>query len=136
MDLLAKILRMRGLSMRTVERAAGMGENSMARLLQGKKNAYLSHVFRVLAALDIAPGDFFELAYPRNPLRSPAELLDPRLLEVANGKSLEERTQELVEVQARLQAYANAAGITLPEAGGPPAPAAEPAPEPQAENTR
>jgi transcriptional regulator with XRE-family HTH domain len=93
MDLLSKILRVRGLTMRSVEKAAGMGENSLARLLQGKKNAYLSHVFRVLAALDIEPGEFFRLAYPQRPVRSTDELLDPRLVRVAAGGSLDEETE-------------------------------------------
>ena len=133
MDLLAKILRVRGLSMREVERLAGLGENSIARLLQGKKNANLAQVFRVLAALDIAAGDFFELSYPRNVMRPPLELLDPRLAELARGKTQEQKSEELMRMQANLNAYAEAAGIPLSHPEVPPAP---PSPVPAAKPAR
>lgn len=94
MALLGKILRVRGVSMRAVEQAAGMGPNSLARLLQGKKNAYLSHVFRVLATLGITPGQFFRLAYPDEPLGSPTSLLDPKLEKLATGRTAAEDEQE------------------------------------------
>jgi transcriptional regulator with XRE-family HTH domain len=94
MALLGKILRVRGLSMRAVEQTAGMGPNSLSRLLQGKKNAYLSHVFRVLATLGITPGQFFRLAYPDEPHVSPTSLLDPKLEKLATGKTAAEDEEE------------------------------------------
>jgi transcriptional regulator with XRE-family HTH domain len=80
--------------MRAVEQTAGMGPNSLSRLLQGKKNAYLSHVFRVLATLGITPGQFFRLAYPDEPHGAATALLDPKLDKLATGKTAAEDEQE------------------------------------------
>jgi transcriptional regulator with XRE-family HTH domain len=70
-DLLGKVIRLQGLSLRSVEAKAGMAENTLARLVRGKKGLYVVHILQVIEALGITPGQFFRVAYPEvgQPLR-------------------------------------------------------------------
>lgn len=70
-DLLGKVIRLQGHSLRSIEAKAGMAENTLARLVRGKKGLYVVHILQVVEALGIRPGDFFRLAYPEvgQPLR-------------------------------------------------------------------
>jgi hypothetical protein len=63
-DLLGKVAALSNRSLRSIEQQLGWGAGHLGQIVRGEKSLLLVHILEVLGALGIAPGEFFELAYP------------------------------------------------------------------------
>jgi transcriptional regulator with XRE-family HTH domain len=61
-----------------LEKRAGLASGTLARIFRGEVDLKFRHVFSVLDALAVAPGEFFRLAYKEHPNRG--ELLAQEVL--------------------------------------------------------
>jgi transcriptional regulator with XRE-family HTH domain len=61
-----------------LERRTGLASSTLARIFRGEVELKFRHVFSVLDALAVAPGEFFRLAYKERPGRG--ELLAQEVL--------------------------------------------------------
>lgn len=68
-ELLALLVRVSGRSRRSIEEEMGLGSSGLSKILGGTVRLQVSHVLDVLAVLQVDPGDFFRMAFPRRRLR-------------------------------------------------------------------
>jgi transcriptional regulator with XRE-family HTH domain len=61
-----------------LEKRTGLASGTLARIFRGEVDLKFRHVFSVLDALAVAPGEFFRLAYKERP--HPGELLAEEIL--------------------------------------------------------
>ena len=65
-DALRECFRLHDVSQAEVERRAGWPERYVSRLLRGKVRLTFAHLFTILDAVGVDPGEFFLSAYPRS----------------------------------------------------------------------
>jgi hypothetical protein len=75
--LLHTLLRTANRSVRSVEQQMGVGGSGLGKVLNGTIRLQIGHIFLVLEALDMTPGQFFHLAYPG---RQPAHAVSDQFL--------------------------------------------------------
>jgi hypothetical protein len=75
--LLLTLLRTANRSVRSVEQQMGVGSSGLGKVLNGTIRLQMGHIFLVLEALDMTPGQFFHLAYPG---RQPAHPVSDQFL--------------------------------------------------------
>jgi hypothetical protein len=75
--LLLTLLRTANRSVRSVEQQMGVGSSGLGKVLNGTIRLQMGHIFLVLEALDMTPGQFFHLAYPG---RQPAHAVSDQFL--------------------------------------------------------
>ena len=76
--LLEALFRAAGIPTGELEQRAGLAGGTLARILRGEADLKFRHVFSVLEALAVSPGEFFRLAYKELPNRG--ELLAQEVL--------------------------------------------------------
>lgn len=74
-DLLSLLVRLSRRSRRSIEEELGLGSSGLSKILGGTVRLQVTHVLDILAVLEVDPGDFFRVAYPRRQLRQ-SPLLD------------------------------------------------------------
>jgi transcriptional regulator with XRE-family HTH domain len=102
-ELLDDLVRLAGLSYRTIEEQAGISYNTLWRVLRGVTRIQLSHVLLLLDALEIHPADFMEIAFPVRKLHKP----DPKALQRLRALAVPPGTRPaktLEEITSRLEA--------------------------------
>ena len=70
-DLLSRLVKMSGRSLRSMEDDLGMGSSVMSKILNGVIRPQLSYVILIAGALGLSPADFFQLAYPKKTAGNP-----------------------------------------------------------------
>jgi len=75
--LLLTLLRTANRSVRSVEQQMGVGSSGLGKVLNGTIRLQMGHIFLVLEALDMTPGQFFHIAYPG---RQPAHPVSDQFL--------------------------------------------------------
>jgi len=68
-ELLALLIRVSRRSRRSIEEEMGLGSSGLSKILGGTVRLQVSHVLDILAVLQVDPGDFFRMAFPRRRLR-------------------------------------------------------------------
>lgn len=68
-ELLALLVRVSGRSRRSIEEELGLGSSALSKILGGTVRLQVSHVLDILAVLEVDPGDFFRMAFPRRHVR-------------------------------------------------------------------
>ena len=68
-ELLSVLVRVSGRSRRSIEEELGLGSSVLSKILGGTVRLQVSHVLDILAVLQVDPGDFFRMAFPRRRLR-------------------------------------------------------------------
>jgi transcriptional regulator with XRE-family HTH domain len=66
--------RLRGVSIRSLERTVGVGDSVFAKVLSGRVILQMRHVLLMCDGLGIEWGEFFSKAYPLNSQKADAEL--------------------------------------------------------------
>ncbi len=74
-ELLSLLVRLSRRSRRSIEEELGLGSSALSKILGGTVRLQVTHVLDILAVLEVDPGDFFRVAYPRRQLRQ-SPLLD------------------------------------------------------------
>jgi transcriptional regulator with XRE-family HTH domain len=104
-ELLSLLVRLSRRSRRSIEEELGLGSSALSKILGGTVRLQVTHVLEILAVLEVDPGDFFRVAYPRRHLRQSPLLERARSFlqpedEEAGG---EEGFEELPEFQERVR---------------------------------
>ena len=102
-ELLDDLVRLAGLSYRSIEEQAGISYNTLWRVLRGVTRIQLSHLLLILDALEIHPADFMEIAFPVRKLHQP----DPKALQRLRALAVPAGTRPartLEEITSRLEA--------------------------------
>jgi transcriptional regulator with XRE-family HTH domain len=68
-ELLSLLIRLSGRSRRSIEAEMGLGSSALSKILGGTVRLQVSHVMDILAVLQVDPGGFFRIAFPRRRLR-------------------------------------------------------------------
>ena len=63
--LLGMVVEQSGRSRRSIEAELGLGSSGLSKILNGKVRLQMSHVLSILQAVEVDPGEFFQVAYPR-----------------------------------------------------------------------
>lgn len=71
MDLLSRLVKLSGRSLRSMEDDLGMGSSVMSKVLNGVIRPQLSYVILIAGVLGVSPADFFQLAYPKKTTTHP-----------------------------------------------------------------
>lgn len=110
--LLGLVVEQSGRSRRSIEAELGLGSSGLSKILNGKVRLQMSHVLSILQAVEVDPGEFFQVAYPRR--RAPRKgglLKEARLLmketeseagETDGGEELEDFDERVRLVILRL----------------------------------
>lgn len=64
-ELLSMVVRMSGRSRRSIEEELGLGSSGLSKILNGTVRLQMSHILSILQAVEVDPGEFFQVAYPR-----------------------------------------------------------------------
>jgi hypothetical protein len=101
--LLADLIVLSRRSVRSIEQQYGVGSSGLGKVLNGTVRLQAGHIFMILDALGMTPGQFFQLAYPRREKPHPlaAELRKTQgLAPAADDQELagdfEERTRQVI----------------------------------------
>lgn len=83
-QLLASMVKAKGVSVRSLEKRMNVGDSVFAKLLKGKITLQVRHILMICQALGVEPKDFFASAYgfqpaPAQPAPPPADELDERM---------------------------------------------------------
>ena len=73
-DLLDLLVRVSNRSHRSLEEQLGLGSAGLSKILRGTVRLQASHITRICEAVGVAPGHFFQLAYPD--LGPPGKLIE------------------------------------------------------------
>lgn len=79
-EILSVLIRVSGRSRRSIEEEMGLGSSGLSKILGGTVRLQVTHVLDILQALEVDPGDFFRMAFPRRRLRQSPILEKARAL--------------------------------------------------------
>ncbi|HEX3127006.1 MAG TPA: hypothetical protein VH394_06725 [Thermoanaerobaculia bacterium] len=103
-ELLALLVRVSGRSRRSIEEEMGLGSSGLSKILGGTVRLQVSHVLDILAVLQVDPGDFFRMVFPRRRLRQSPILEKARpFLQADPMDSAEDAFEELPEFEERVR---------------------------------
>lgn len=83
-DLLDRLIALSRRSRRSLEADLGLGSSGLSKILKGTIRLQVSHILRVLEALQVDPHDFFRVAYDKRRLEQSRlieqlrQLVDPK----------------------------------------------------------
>jgi transcriptional regulator with XRE-family HTH domain len=69
-ELLGRIVKLSGRSQRSIEAEVGLGSSVLGKILNGIIAPKLAQVLMICDALGLPPGEFFQMAYPTQGIRS------------------------------------------------------------------
>lgn len=99
-ELLAMVVRMSGRSRRSIEEDLGLGSSGLSKILNGTVRLQMSHILSILQAVEVDPGEFFQVAYPRR--RAPRKsglMKEIRLLMKEETEPGPEELDDLAELE-------------------------------------
>jgi transcriptional regulator with XRE-family HTH domain len=101
-ELLSLLVRLSGRSRRSLEEELGMGSSGLSKILGGTVRLQVSHVLDILKVLEVDPGDFFRMAFPRRRLRQ-SPLLEKARAFLGQGPGDDEDFDELPDFEERVR---------------------------------
>lgn len=99
-DLLTRLIRLSGRSLRSLEEELGLGSSVLSKILNGVIRPQLGYVLMICSALGVPPAQFFRLAYPD---AGPAGPLVEQFLEAEGRKRLEKEEKAPDDLDARVR---------------------------------
>ena len=104
-EILSVLIRVSGRSRRSIEEEMGLGSSGLSKILGGTVRLQVTHVLDILKALQVDPGDFFRMAFPRRRLRQSPILEKARALILQGPGEPEEDDEfgELPEFEERVR---------------------------------
>lgn len=87
---LHQLIRIQERSQRSIEQELGLGSAILSKMLNGTIRLQMSHVLMILSVLDVPPGQFFRVMYPKKGREHPALVK----MRQAAGEDLEDDSPE------------------------------------------
>jgi len=90
-DLLFRLVRLSGRSVRSIEHQLGVGSSALGKVLKGNIRLQVGHILMIADTLGLSPDQFFQLAYPKKALPHPlgAELMRVQGIKTADEQEIE-----------------------------------------------
>ena len=105
-ELLSMVVRMSGRSRRSIEEELGLGSSGLSKILNGTVRLQMSHILSILQAVEVDPGEFFQVAYPRRWARRKRGLMKQvRLLMNEEPVPEPEETDDLDGLEEELEDF-------------------------------
>ena len=121
-ELLAMVVRMSGRSRRSIEEELGLGSSGLSKILNGTVRLQMSHILSILQAVEVDPGEFFQVAYPRRWARRKRGLMKQvRLL--MNEEPEPEEADDLDDLEEELEDFDERVRLVMLRLLGGPQPA-------------